>query len=107
MLLQWLRYNFDSVFQIVLITDWSFNPRWHGCQYRRQICRHVYKDKDPEADQAHQGNLSPVDLDQEMIKGNPNKSVLHRKSTIYVSVHMDVNKNYKIYENTFSVVTTR
>lgn len=48
-----------------------------------------------------------MDLDQDMIKGNLNKSVLLRKSTIYVSVHMDVNKNYKIYENTFSVATTR
>lgn len=32
---------------------------------------------------------------------HPNKSVLLLKSTICVSVHMDVNKNDKIYTNTF------
>lgn len=36
---------------------------------------------------------------------HPNKSVLLLKSTSCVSVHMDVNKNDKIYTNTLIVVT--
>lgn len=45
-----------------LPTDRFFNPRWHDCQYRRQVRGYVNQNEDPEADQAHQGNLSPVDL---------------------------------------------
>lgn len=79
----------------VLITDGSFNPRRYGCQYRRQICGHVYQDKDSEAVQAHQGNLSPVDLDQDILI---NLCCSLNPPSVF---HMDVNKNDKIYMNTF------
>lgn len=67
-------------FNCCLLTVGSFNPWWHDRQYRRQVCRHVYQNKDSEAHQAHQGNLSPVDLFCKTLKTiisvNPNTCML-------------------------------
>lgn len=58
---------FDSVISThFLLAVWSFDPGRHDCQCRRKICGHVHQNKDPEADQGYDGDLSPVDFMLEM-----------------------------------------
>lgn len=79
-----------------------FNPGWHDRQYWGQVCGHVHKNKDSEADEAHQGNLSPVDLIVQKIgDDHADKCILLpiialqllHKSSVCAQVLMDVNKN--------------